>query len=95
MWRNTLHVTVKHNISQGKESKKWHVHSILNKYLEQLGGYMEDLTRNYPGVWTNREFFGIMSQHVATRKEGPNQGVVAVEVLCDDVGHPHGGPRVE
>jgi hypothetical protein len=66
MWCNALHVTAKHNISQGKESKKWHVHSILNKYLEQLGGYIEDLTRNYPGVWEDSEFMGIMSPHVAT-----------------------------
>jgi hypothetical protein len=55
---------------------------------------MEDLTRNCSGVWTYSEFLCITSQHVATGKEGPNHGVVATEVLCDDVGHPHGGPRV-
>jgi hypothetical protein len=55
---------------------------------------MEDLTRNCPGAWKDSEFSGIMSQHVAIGKEGPNQGVVATEVLCDDTGHPHGYPRV-
>jgi hypothetical protein len=55
---------------------------------------MEDLTRNFPGVWTDSEFSCITSQHVATGKEVPNQGVVAIEVLCDDAKHPHGAPRV-
>jgi hypothetical protein len=56
---------------------------------------MEDLTINYPGVWTDSQFSRIMSQHVATGKEGPHQGVVATKVLCDDEVHPHGGIRVE
>jgi hypothetical protein len=55
---------------------------------------MEDLTRKCLGVWTDSKFMGITSLHVATGKEGPNQGVVVVELLCDDVGHPHGGLRV-
>jgi hypothetical protein len=55
---------------------------------------MDDITRNCPGVWTDSEVSCIMSQHVATRKEGPNQGVVATKLLCDDAGHLHGGPRV-
>jgi hypothetical protein len=55
---------------------------------------MEDFTRNYPEVWTNSEFSGITPQHVAAGKEGSIQGVVVAEVLYDDAGHPHGGPRV-
>jgi len=55
---------------------------------------MEDLTRNYLGVWKDNKFSRITSHHVATGKKGPIQVVVAVEVLCYDVGHPHGGPRV-
>jgi hypothetical protein len=52
---------------------------------------MEDLPGNCPGVWTDRKFPGITPQHVVAGKEGSNQGVVAVEVLHDDAGHPHGG----
>ena len=35
-----------------------------------------------------------MPQHVAVGKEGSNQGVIVAKVLHDDLGHPHGGPRV-
>jgi hypothetical protein len=31
---------------------------------------------------------------MATSKEGSNQGVVAGEVLCDNVGHPDGAPEM-
>jgi hypothetical protein len=37
---------------------------------------------------------GIMSQHVAAGKEGPNQGEVVAKVLRNDARHTHGGPRV-
>jgi hypothetical protein len=55
---------------------------------------MEDLPINYLGVWRDSEFLGITPQHVVAGKEGSNQGVVVAEVLHDNAGHPHGGPRV-
>jgi hypothetical protein len=56
-----------------KDSKMWHnalhIATKYNIYLEHLGGYMEDLTRNYPGVWTDNKFLGITPKHVAVGKE--------------------------
>jgi hypothetical protein len=56
--------------------------------------YLEDFTKNYPGVWIDGKFSGNMPQHVDAGVEGPNQGVVTTELLHDDVGHTDRGPGV-
>jgi hypothetical protein len=56
--------------------------------------YLEDFTRDCPGVWTDRKFSGNAPQHVVAGEEGPNQGVATTELLCDDAGYTDGGPGV-
>jgi hypothetical protein len=71
---------------------------MFTQYLTEIHNILADTWRISPE--TVQEYGQIVNFQASRHnmwlagKEGSNQGVVVAEVLCDNAGHPHGGPRV-